>query len=227
MDRGDEEGDRAAEEEQESSSAAAGLACGSAGRPRSAPGHAQEPPRRPGLTHRHLWMSPGSRRQPRCPRPPDPRNRTGSPSRAAPRARAPSPRGRRAPASPCRPACRRTWGHSSNTWPFPTAFQPPAGGEPAPGTPRRSLLSASAGKKFCFQVGGPAPLASPPAQNPPSSAVGPLSPLASPCGFSEGRRHGTPPTSTTTKNQQQPPPPPENPLTCLYLLPQLLPAAPV
>lgn len=42
MDRGDEEGDRAAEEEQESSSAAAGLACESAGRPRSAPGHAQE-----------------------------------------------------------------------------------------------------------------------------------------------------------------------------------------
>lgn len=97
-----------------------------------------------------------------------------------PPARAPSRPGPRARASPCPPACRRTSGHSSNTWPCPTTYQPPAGGEPAPGTPRRSLLSAPAGKKFCFQVGGPAPLASPPAQNPPSSAAGPLSPLASP-----------------------------------------------
>lgn len=36
----------------------------------------------------------------------------------------------------------------------------------------RSLLSAPARKKFCFQVGGPASLASPPAQNPPSEHGG-------------------------------------------------------
>lgn len=76
-----------------------------------------------------------------------------APHRAAARVRSPSPRGRRARAGPYPPACTRTSGRSSNTWPCPTAYQLREGRRGATRLlqePRSEPLpSAPARKKFC------------------------------------------------------------------------------